>query len=193
MQAPSLAFFSPKTAGFLFPSNIPGYAAIEYGPRKDPRPEAAKKRGRSTRTISGSRVILFGRIRELALYRAEVLRDRGFSVTIPRDNQEALKIIRHGDFDIAVLSYTLPSDTVQQIAELVREYRPDCPLIAISEAGRVDRRVDLDETVIADDGPPALLAALRRVTRESCNSEQIAETYNKQYTKRPSGKANPFN
>src|SRR2546426_8478348 len=76
MQAPSLAFFSPKTAGFLFPSNIPGYAAIEYGPRKDPRPEAAKKRGRSTRTISGSRVILFGRIRELALYRAEVLRDR---------------------------------------------------------------------------------------------------------------------
>src|SRR5437660_12831355 len=25
------------------------------------------------------------------------------SVTIPRDNQEALKIIRHGDFDIAVL------------------------------------------------------------------------------------------
>src|SRR2546422_7075588 len=69
MQAPSLAFFSPKTAGFLFPSNIPGYAAIEYGPRKDPRPEAAKKRSRSTRTISGSRVLLFGRIRELALYR----------------------------------------------------------------------------------------------------------------------------
>jgi len=167
MQAPFLAFFSAKAAGFLFSSNIPGYAAIEYGPRKNPRPEAAKKRSRSTRRTSGSRVLLFGRIRELALYRAEVLRDRGFSVTIPRDNQEALKIIRHGDFDIAVLSYTLPSDTVQQIAELVREYRPDCPLIAISETGRVDRRVDPDETVIADDGPPALLAALRRVTRES--------------------------
>src|SRR5947209_18933855 len=95
-----------------------------YVSRKTPSHEAAKKRGSSTRTISGSRVILFGRIRELALYRAEVLRDRGFSVTIPRDNQEALKIIRHGDFDFAVLSYTLPNDTVQQIAELVREYRP---------------------------------------------------------------------
>src|SRR5207253_10114316 len=112
MQAPSLAFFSPKTAGFLFPSNIPGYAAIEYGPRKDPRPEAAKTRGRSTRTISGSSVILFGRIRELALYRAEVLRDRGFSVTLPRHDQEALEVSRHGDLDSVVLSYTLPSDTV---------------------------------------------------------------------------------
>src|SRR5438105_14439584 len=154
MQAPSLAFFSPKTAGFLFPSNIPGYAAIEYGPRKDPRPEAAKKRGRSTRTISGSRVILFGRIRELALYRAEVLRDRGLSVTIPRDNQEALKIIRHGDFDIAGLSYTLPSDTVQQIAELVRDYRPDCHLIAISETGQADRKDHPDATVLVACRPP---------------------------------------
>jgi CheY-like chemotaxis protein len=168
MQVPSLSFFSPRTAGFPFSSNILGYTATEYGPRKNPRPyEAAKKRSRSTRRTSGSRVLLFGRIRELALYRAEVLRNRGFAVTIPRDNQEALKTIRHGDFDIAVLSYTLPSDTVQQIAELMREYRPDCPLIAISETGRVDRRVDPDETVIADDGPPALLAALRRVTRES--------------------------
>ncbi len=167
MQAPSLAFVSTKTAGFLFSPNIPEYAAIEHGSSKNPRPEAAKKRRRSTRRTSGSRVLLFGRIRELALYRAEVLRNRGFSVTIPRDNQEALKTIRHGDFDIAVLSYTLSSDTVQQIAELAREYCPDCPLIAISETGRVDRRVDPDETVIADDGPPALLAALRRVTRES--------------------------
>ena len=167
MQAPFVGFFSPKAAGFRFSSNVPGYAAIEGEPRKDPRPETAKKRSRSTRRTSGRRVLLFGRIRELALYRAEVLRNRGFAVTIPRDNQEALKIIRHGDFDIAVLSYTLPSDTVQQIAELMREYHPDCPLIAISETGRVDRRVDPDETVIADDGPPALLAALRRVTRES--------------------------
>jgi DNA-binding response OmpR family regulator len=94
-----------------------------------------------------------------------VLRDHGFNVTVPSDYQEAVKIIRHGDFDVAVLSYTLPSDTVQQIAELVRQYRPECPLIAISESGRVDRRVAPDEIVIADDGPPGLLAALRRVTR----------------------------
>src|SRR5437899_12683826 len=109
MQAPSLAFFSPKTAGFLFPSNIPGYAAIGYRPRKDPRREAAKKRGRSTRTISGSRVILICRIRELALYRAEVLRDRGFSVTIPRHHQQTLRITSHRASDIAALTRNLPS------------------------------------------------------------------------------------
>jgi len=166
MQVPSLSLFSPRTAGFPFSSNILGYTATEYGPRKDPRPyEAAKKRSRSTRRTSGSRVLIFGRIHELALYRAEVLRDHGFNVRVPSDNKEAVKIIRHGDFDVAVLSYTLPSDTVQQIAELVRQYRPECPLIAISESGRVDRRVAPDEIVIADDGPPGLLAALRRVTR----------------------------
>jgi CheY-like chemotaxis protein len=161
---PSLSFSSHRAAWIPFSSNI--LTATEYGPGKNPRPyEAAKKRSRSTRRTSGSRVLLFGRIHELALYRAEVLRGRGFSVTIPNDSQEAVRIIRHGDFDIAVLSYTLPSDTVQQVAELVRQYRPECPLIAISESGRVDRRVAPDEIVIADDGPPGLLAALRRVTR----------------------------
>src|SRR5438132_11233303 len=104
MQAPSLAFFSPKTAGFLFPSNIPGCAAIEYGPRKDPRTDAAKKRGRSTRTISGSRVIIFGRIRALGLYRAEFLRDRGSSVTLHRANQQTLPLVSHGRSHIAVLT-----------------------------------------------------------------------------------------
>jgi CheY-like chemotaxis protein len=167
MRAQSLVPFSPAAAGFLFSSNFPGYAAIQYGPRHGAPPEAAKKSSRSARRAAGSRVLLVGRIRELALYRAKVLSDSGFSVTIPGDKLETLKIIRHGDFDIAILSYTLPSDMVQEIAELVREYCPDSPLIAISETGRVDRRVDPDETVIADDGPPALIAALRRVTRRS--------------------------
>ncbi|PYX08142.1 MAG: hypothetical protein DMG88_11740 [Acidobacteria bacterium] len=167
MQPQSLGLFSPEAASFLLSSNFPGYAAIEYGPRQDSPTEAPKKRRPFTRRASGTRVLLFGRIRELALYRAEVLRNRGFSVAIPHDKQETLKIIQHGDFDIAVLSYTLPSDIVQEIAESVREYCPDAPLIAISETGRVDRRVDPDETVIADDGPSALIAALRRVTRRS--------------------------
>ncbi len=110
-------------------------------------------------------MLMFGRIRELALYRAAVLRDRGFEVVTPAHLDEAVAAIRAGSFDIAVLTYTLSNNTVRELAELIREYRPECPLIAISSTKRVDREINPDEIVLADEGPSALLAALRRVSR----------------------------
>lgn len=76
---------------------------------------------------SSNRVLIVGRIRELALYRAEVLRQHGFQVSTPKTKEEAQTIIRNGDFEVAVLSYTLPSTTVQEIAEEVREHWPVAP------------------------------------------------------------------
>jgi hypothetical protein len=119
------------------------------------------------RKANGKRVLMLGRIRELALYRAAVLRDRGFDVATPESPQEAIAAIRKGAFDVAVLSYTLSNDMVQEFAAMVREYCADCPLVAISAAGRLDREIGPDEMVNADDGPEALLAALRRVTRHN--------------------------
>jgi len=107
---------------------------------------------------------MFGRIRELALYRAAVLRDRGFEVSTPADSQEASAIIRNGNFDIAVLSYTLPNDLVQELTQLIREHCSNCPLIVISSNKQIDREIRPDEMVDANDGPAALLGALRRVT-----------------------------
>jgi DNA-binding response OmpR family regulator len=49
---------------------------------------------------------MIGRIRELALYRAEVLRARGFEVATPESQEEAVAAVRKGTFDIAVLTYT---------------------------------------------------------------------------------------
>jgi hypothetical protein len=57
-----------------------------------------------------------------------------------------------------VLSYTLPNDTVEELAELMHEYCQECALVAITDTGRVDRRM-------ADDGPGALIEALHRITR----------------------------
>lgn len=85
----------------------------------------------------------------------------------PGTLEEAIAAIRNGGFDIAVLSYTLSNETVQELAELVREYCPNCPIIAISGNRRLDREIRPDEMVNADDGPAALIAALRRVTRPS--------------------------
>jgi DNA-binding response OmpR family regulator len=110
-------------------------------------------------------VLILGQIRELALYRAEVLRAHGFSVATPRTNEEMKAAIRRCNFDVAVLSYTLPSDTVEELAELMSEYCRDSALIAITDTGRVDRKIGPDEVVLADDGPAALIKALHRVTR----------------------------
>jgi DNA-binding response OmpR family regulator len=110
-------------------------------------------------------VLILGHIRELALYRAEVLRSHGFNVATPRTEEEMKAAIRRGNFDVAVLSYTLPNDTVEEMAELMREYCRDCTLVAITDTGRVDRKISPDEVVLADDGPGALIEALHRVTR----------------------------
>jgi len=117
------------------------------------------------RRTRGNRVLMFGRIRELALYRAEVLRDRGFQVVTPESREEAVAAIRKGGFDIAVLTYTLSNETVLELAELIREYCPDCPLVVISGNKMKDREIRPDEVVAAERGPAALIAALRRVTR----------------------------
>src|SRR5436309_16038863 len=69
-----LPSFRPKQQGFCFHPTSRDMPPWSMDRARIPRPEAAKKRGRSTRTISGSRVILFGRIRALALYGAVVLR-----------------------------------------------------------------------------------------------------------------------
>jgi CheY-like chemotaxis protein len=113
----------------------------------------------------GNRVLVVGRQRELALYRAEFLRLAGYSVDTPEDIGEALRMIRNDEFDAIVLSYTLPTEAVQQLAESAREHCPDCPVIAIADTEKFDRLISPDAIALAKDGPEALLSALKRVLR----------------------------
>ncbi len=130
-------------------------------------PERRLKDRSNARSTTGNRVLLIGRLRELALYRAEVLRTHGFQVLTPETPAEAMELIPRGGFDIAVLTYTLSSDLVEELAEAIRQSCPDCPLIAISDSERLDKKIFPDQTVLAREGPAALIAALRRVTRRS--------------------------
>jgi CheY-like chemotaxis protein len=111
------------------------------------------------------KILLFGSMRELALYRAEVLRQNGYQVITAGDRTEAVAAIESGGLSAVILSYTLSSETVEEMAELLKQKWPECPLIAISQTGWIDRKIAPNAIVIADQGPPALLAALERVTR----------------------------
>lgn len=158
-------FVCSDTHNILISFQAASYGCIadsENNPRRPPG--NSKDRAGEGRT-SGNRVLLIGRLRELALYRAEVLSGHGFRVQTPQTREEAIRAIRNRAFDVVVLSYTLSSEIVEELAQLVREHCPTCPLIAITDTRRLDRRIYPDETVIADEGPAALVAALRRLTR----------------------------
>ncbi len=142
------------------------YALIADSKGSDTFRQRPSKNELNQRTTSGNRVLLVGSIRELALYRAEVLGAYGFRVLTPQTAADALRVIRRNEFDIAVLTYTLPTDLVEELAEQVRQSCPKCPLIVISDSKRADPRISPDQTVLADDGPAALIAALRQVTRQ---------------------------
>jgi DNA-binding response OmpR family regulator len=94
-----------------------------------------------------------------------VLRHSGFTVLTPRNKAEAVAAIERGEFDAAILTYTLPTELVEELAELLRQTCPDCPIICISQEGKKDRRIAPDEVVLAEHGPTALLEALRRTLR----------------------------
>lgn len=113
-----------------------------------------------------NRVLMLGSIRELALYRAEVLQQHGFHVQIATHRNQALDLIQAGNYDVVVLSYTLPDTAVREFADEMREYCPQCPVIAISDAKRPDPVIKPDQMILADEGPAALLSALRNVLRQ---------------------------
>ena len=121
---------------------------------------------RDARRVPGTgRVLLLGRIRELALYRSEYLRTKGFAVIAPTSQQEAVDFIHRGTFDAAILTYTLSSELVLEYADMIRQNWPHCPVVVIANSETEDRRVKPDVVVMADGGPEALLTALRRVLR----------------------------
>jgi CheY-like chemotaxis protein len=131
-------------------------------PSQQEQQQRGKQNGGHKKKL-GNRLLMVGRIRELALYRAEYLRLAGFDVVIASDSDEAIRVMQRGAFDAIILSYTLPSDTVQYLAETARDYCPDCPVIAIAETNLLDRRIEPDAVALAEEGPTALLSALNRV------------------------------
>lgn len=144
---------------------FPREAAGNNRRRTASKAHSQASRGRM-RSAPRNRVLMFGKIRELALYRAEVLRAHGFSVAIPDSKAEAVAAIRHADFDVAVLTYTLSSETVEELAELLRQHCPDCRLVTISDTKYRDAKIEPDANVLADDGPKALIEALRETLKQ---------------------------
>ena len=128
-----------------------------------PDEQKTKKERASRAKKDGNRVLVVGRQRELALYRAEFLRQAGFTVLTAQDVQDAIRILQRAAFDALVLSYTLPSGDVQYLADAAHDYCSDCAVVVISNSSTVSQWVNADAVVMADEGPMALVSALKQV------------------------------
>ncbi len=154
-----LAEFAPGATDILLLADIgDGEAGRSVRPQ-------SRKHQRVGRTPN--RVLMLGSLRELALYRAEVLSHYGFEVLIPEAEKEAVEVIQDGVFDVAVLSYTLPDTTVRQYVDLIRQRRGECPILAITQSPHYDRRIEPDCVVVGEKGPSELVSALRRLLGRS--------------------------
>ncbi len=135
---------------------------------KRPRDSKPKIEAQGQRKFAEpNRVLMLGSIRELALYRAEFLHQHGFHVQIATNRQQGLDLIETGNYDAVVMSYTLPDSVVREFAEHMLQHCPQCPVIAISNVHRPDPVIRPDQMVLADEGPAALLSALRHVLRRT--------------------------
>ena len=110
----------------------PEHVAARRGDSGPCNPESlsgSKERVKKPRSV-GNRVLLFSGIFEVALLPEEVLRAHALNVRIPPMNKEAVAIIQRGDFDVVILTYTLPSETVNELSYFVRQFCARCQLIA---------------------------------------------------------------
>jgi hypothetical protein len=109
------------------------------------RPQSRKNDGPVEKIPN--RILMLGRLRELALYRAEVLRHHGFEVIAPADEAEAIAAIGQANYDV----------------DLIRDSCPECQVLAIAQTMQYDRLIAPDSVVVADKGPAELVTALRRL------------------------------
>lgn len=150
---------------FSFPI-VTGVYELASGRKRLRAPQTSRgAKQQARRTDQPKRVLIFGRNFELALYRAEVLRSHGYSVVTPRSKADAIRAIVDGEFDALVLSYTVESETAEEIVLLARERCPECPLITISDSGTADRRLRPDLVVRANEGPAGLLKVVQKAFR----------------------------
>lgn len=125
------------------------------------RPQSRKNDGPVEKIPN--RILMLGRLRELALYRAEVLRHHGFEVIAPADEAEAIAAIGQANYDVAIVSYTLSDASVRRFVDLIRDSCPECQVLAIAQTMQYDRLIAPDSVVVADKGPAELVTALRRL------------------------------
>jgi DNA-binding response OmpR family regulator len=111
----------------------------------------------------GKTVLLLSGDRELGLLKKHVLAQAGFAVTRADSRKEALLLIEQRKFDVLVVSYSLSTDNMLELADLFRGHHPGAPIVYVAKGSWQDLKVDFDATVTGEEGPEGLIEAVEMV------------------------------
>ena len=119
--------------------------------------------GELLQTNRGKSLLLLSADPELSLLRQHALAHAGFSVSRAESRKEALGLLEKERFDALVVSYSMPEETIAEMAELFRAHNPNSPIVTVTKGRWQDLKIEYDAAVIGDEGPGALIEAVETV------------------------------
>jgi DNA-binding NtrC family response regulator len=124
-------------------------------------------------------ILLLGQETNFPPLLVEAMKQAGHGWQLPATRENAVALIQQHSFDCVVLSYSLASDMIEEFIELLNQFCPACPIIAMSEQDGMDwklqptmiLRANLDSEVFI-----ANLAAIEQRARLSPHQQDKAGT-----------------
>jgi len=106
--------------------------------------------------------------------RKMMLESEGFEVAVAPDGKTGLQLFSNNRFDLVVLDYSMPGMNGGEVAQAIRQLRPETPIILLSAYVTLpDEHVELaDAYVTKGESTEVLLALIRKLT--GCNGDLVA-------------------
>lgn len=109
-------------------------------------------------TVS-KKILSVSRDRSILLARNDALAIAGFSVSSPREPEEAVHILLSTDVDVIVLGHSIPKTERMALSAQFRAVRPGVPIIVLFE-GKPAEDESADAFVPVRAGPELLIGAI---------------------------------
>ena len=119
--------------------------------------------GEMLQSNRGKKLLLLSADPELSALRGHALAHAGFAVTRAQSRKEALTLLEHEKFDVLVMSYSMSSENISEMAELFRNQNPNSPIVTVAKGRWQDLEIEFDSAVSGEEGPEALIEMVETV------------------------------
>jgi DNA-binding response OmpR family regulator len=111
-------------------------------------PEMAERK----KILSVAKTDFLRRTRHIALRKA------GYVVESALDFNDIARLSETGTFDVAVVGYAFEPDVTRAIAEVIRKYFPQIPIVELTR-----EHADIPESISSSQQPSKLIATVRAI------------------------------
>lgn len=102
----------------------------------------------------------------LNMMRQKVLATAGFDCDLAYTAEQALAMVITANYDTVLLDYYLPGTTGLQVANTMKTLRPDLTIVVVTGEELYERSDAVHSYLMKGEGPEALIARLRSLTKK---------------------------